>query len=65
MPLVPLVLVLALLVPLGACSFLGDVFHAEGQYSQKIGDAFKRQAARRQAAHAPVKPRKTVRPASR
>jgi hypothetical protein len=36
----------------GACSFMGDVMHAEGDYAHKIGDAFKRQGARREAAKA-------------
>ncbi len=37
---------------IGACSFMGDVMHAEGEYSHRLGDAFKRQAARREAAKA-------------
>lgn len=32
------------------CSFMGDVMHAEGDYAHKIGDAFKRQGVRREAA---------------
>lgn len=34
------------------CAFMGDVMHAEGEYAHKIGDAFKRQGARREAAKA-------------
>lgn len=34
----------------GGCSFMGDVMHAEGDYAHKIGNAFKRQGARRDAA---------------
>lgn len=36
----------------GGCSFMGDVMHAEGDYARKVGDAFHRQAARRDAAKA-------------
>lgn len=36
----------------GGCAFMSDVMHAEGEYAHRIGDAFKRQGARREAAKA-------------
>lgn len=41
-----------LLLATSGCSFMGDVMHAEGDYAHKIGNAFKRQGARHQAAKA-------------
>lgn len=60
-------LVAAGLTPLSGCAFMGDVMHAEGDYAHKIGDAFKRQGQRREAAKARAAkaPRAAKRPAAR
>lgn len=43
---------LILLLGTTACSFMGDLLHAEGDYAHQIGDAFKRQGDRHEAAKA-------------
>ncbi len=48
-----IVLMLLVTVPLSACSFLGDVAHATGDFGHGIGDAFENQGARKQGEKPP------------